>query len=110
MAIDTYQHLYLKTKLRKLEKHRQNHGYVEHFDGFQMGGDFWVGMGGEVRALRSTNRQSQNSHGDVKCSAGNGVGKELIRMTDGHEQWCGDCLSEWGVLNGGWQMGKMGQL
>ena len=39
----------------------------------------WGGkMGEEVRALRSTNRQLQNSHGDVKYSTGNEVAKELI--------------------------------
>ena len=63
-------------------------------------------MGEEVRGL-STNRELQNSHGDVKDSIGNGVVKELIRMTHGHEQWCGDCLREWGVLGGGGQGGKI---
>ena len=43
-------------------------------------------MGEEVRGLRSTNRQLQNSHGDIKYCPGNGVAKELIRMTHGHEQ------------------------
>ena len=43
-------------------------------------------MGEEVRGLRSTNRQLQNSHGDVKYGTGNGVAKELILMTHGHEQ------------------------
>ena len=51
-------------------------------------------MGEEVRGLRGTNRFLQNSHGDVKYSIGNGVAKELVRMTHGHEQWCGDCLRE----------------
>ena len=47
----------------------------------------FVGMGEEVKGLRSTNRQLQNSHGDVKCSTGNGVAKELICMaTHGHER------------------------
>ena len=31
-------------------------------------------MGQEVTGLRSTNWQSQNSHGDVKYSIGNGIG------------------------------------
>ena len=43
-------------------------------------------MGEEVRELRSTNRQLQNSHGDVKCSIGNGAAKELTCLTYGHEQ------------------------
>ena len=34
-------------------------------------------------------------------STGNGVAKELILMTHGHEQWCGDWLREWGELDGG---------
>ena len=42
-------------------------------------------MGEEVRELRSTNRQLQNSHGDVKYSIGNGGAKELIHVTHGHE-------------------------
>ena len=60
----------------------------------------------KVRGLRGTNRQSQNSHGDVKHSIGNGVAKELIGMTHGHEQWWGDCLKEWSVLDRGEQIGK----
>ena len=55
-------------------------------------------MGQEVRGVRSTDRQLQKSPGDAKCSIGNGVAKELTHMTRGHEQWCGDCLREWGML------------
>ena len=40
-------------------------------------------MGEEVRGLRNTNRELQNSHGDVKYSVGNGAAKELIYMTHG---------------------------
>ena len=58
------------------------------------------GKGEEVRGLRSTNRQFQNSHGDVKYSIGNGVAREPIHMTHGHGQWCGDCLREWGMQGG----------
>ena len=47
-------------------------------------------MGEEVKGLRSTNRYLQNSHGHVKYSIGNGVAKEFIHMTHGHEQWFGD--------------------
>ena len=36
----------------------------------------------------------------------NGVAKEPICMTHGHEQWCGDCLREWAVVDGGGQRGK----
>ena len=39
---------------------------------------------------------------------GNGVAKEFIHMTHGHEQWCGDGLREWGVLGGGGKGGKIG--
>ena len=49
-----YQQLNLKNKLSKQEQ-RQNHGYREHFDGCQMGGECG-GMGEEVRSLRSINR------------------------------------------------------
>ena len=55
----------------------------------------WERMGEEVRGLRSISRWVQNSHGDVKYSIGNGLAKELTRMTHGHEQWWGDCLREW---------------
>ena len=63
-------------------------------------------MGEEVRAVRSTNRESQNSHGEVKYSIGHGATKEFI--THGREQWQGDCLREWGVLGRGWQRGEIG--
>ena len=58
-------------------------------------------MGKEVRGLRNTNSWLQYSHGDIKYSIGNGVAKELIHMTHGHEQWWGNCLREWGLLSGG---------
>ena len=75
--------LNLKKNKSKQEEQRQNHGYREGFDGCQMGGGL-RGVGEEVRGLISTNRQLQNSHGDVKYSIGNGVAKE-IHMTHGHE-------------------------
>ena len=65
-------------------------------------------MGEEVRGLRSTNRQLQNCHGDVKNSIGNGVVKELIHMTHGHEQRWGDCLREWGCWVEGSERGEIG--
>ena len=47
---------YLMRVLRsQQEEQRQNHGYGEHFDGCQIGGDCGE-MGEEVRRLRSTNR------------------------------------------------------
>ena len=39
----------------------------------------------KVQGLRSTNGQVQNRQGGVKNSIGNGVAKELICMTHGHE-------------------------
>ena len=63
-------------------------------------------MGEEMRGLRSTNRQLHNSHGAVKYSIGNGVAKEFIHMTYGHEQWWGDCLREWGCWVEGGQRRK----
>ena len=82
--VHIYQQLNLENKLSKQEEQRQNHGHEEHFDGCQIG----VGcgeMGEDVRRLRSTNMQVQNSHGDVKYSIGNGVAKELICMTHRHK-------------------------
>ena len=57
---------------------------------------------------RSTNWWSQNIHGDVKSSTGNGVAKEFIYMTHGHEQWCGDCLKGVRVMGGVDKGGKIG--
>ena len=54
-----------------------------------------------MRGLRSTNRYLQNSHGEVKYNIGHAVAKELIHMTHGHEQWCEDCLREWGLMGRG---------
>ena len=45
-----------------------------------------------MRELRGTNRQLQNSHGDVKYSIGKGVAKELTHVTRGQEQGLGDYL------------------
>ena len=41
-------------------------------------------------------------------STGNGIAKELIHMTHGHEQWWGDCLRERGVLGTGGKGRKIG--
>ena len=61
----------------------------------------------EVRGLRSTNRQLQNSHGDVKYSVGNRVAKELTLMTHGHEQGGGVLPERVIVPCGGKQRGKI---
>ena len=57
---------------------------------------FW-GMGEEMKGLRNTNRQLQNSHGDVKYSIGNEVVKELIStdMNNGGEQPKGKGSAGW---------------
>ena len=44
-----------KKKQTKQPKQRENHGYGEHFDGYQMGRGC-KGMSEEVRGLRSTDR------------------------------------------------------
>ena len=69
-----------------------------------------VGMDEEMRGLRSTNRQLQNSHGDVNYNIGNGVAKELIHMTHGHEQWYRDCPREWACCVEKGQWGKIGTV
>ena len=67
-------------------------------------------MSEKVRGVRSTNRLSQNSHGDVNYSIGNGVAKELIHMTHRHEQWWGDSEGVGGTGWRGTKRGKSGQL
>ena len=67
-------------------------------------------MSKKVGGLRSKNRWLQNSRGDVKCSIGNGVAKELIHLTHGHEPWCGDCLRAWGLLGAEGQEGKISSI
>ena len=107
MEINTYlSTVESKNQTKQTRRTRQNHGYRGCFDDCQMGGRC-AGMGEEVTGLTSTNRQLQNSHGDVQYSIGNGVAEELICMTHGHEQWWGDCLREYGVLGGGVQRGKI---
>ena len=64
-------------------------------------------MDEDLRGLIRTNRQSQNSHGDMKDSVGNGEAEKLTHMTHGHGHWCADGLREWGVLGGGGQRGTI---
>ena len=54
MAINTYVST-IESKTTRKQEQRQNYGYGERFDGCQMGGGC-VGIGDEVRGLRSTNR------------------------------------------------------
>ena len=74
----------LKNNINKQAEQKQNHRYRKHFDGCKMG-EGWGAWVKKMRGLRSTNRQLQNSHGDVKYSVGDGEAKELICMTHGHE-------------------------
>ena len=98
MAINTYlSTTESKKQTKQTRKTEQNHEYGECFDGCQMGGACG-GMGEEVRELRSTNRQLQNSHGDIKYSIGNGVAY-------GHEQ-CWGALPK-GVGSDEWKGGKI---
>ena len=50
----------------------------------------------------------QNSHGDVKYSIEDGEAKEVICMTQGHEQGWWDCLREWGCWVEGSERGEIG--
>ena len=55
MAINTYlSTIGSKNKLNKQKEERQNHGYEEGFDGYQIR-EYCGGMDEEVRGLRSTN-------------------------------------------------------
>ena len=67
-------------------------------------------MGEEVRGLRSTNRQLQNSHGEVKYSMGNGEAKNLhARPMDMNQGW-GDCWKEGEYQAEGSKVEKLGPL
>ena len=57
--------------------------------------------------IKKHNLQVQNRQGDVKSSIENGVAKELICMTHGHELR-GGLLEGMGILGGGRQRGKIG--
>ena len=74
--IHIYQKLSLKNKLSKQEKQRQNESWVWRAFQWLPDGKGLGAMSEEVRGLRSTNMQLQNSHGDVKYSVADGVAKE----------------------------------
>ena len=98
-----------KNKINTPAEQKQNHKYREHVTGYQVG----EGSGGQVKkvkGLRSTNRELQNSYGDIKYSIGNRVAQEHICVTHGHEQRCGDCLRDWDGLVEGGKGGNLGQL
>ena len=111
MAINTY----LSTVESKKQTSKQNRNriidrYGDHLEGYQVGSGIGR-MKEKVQGLRSTSKQLQKSHRDVRYSIGNGVAKELIHMTHGHEQWYGiECgnggLDEQRKAKGG----KLGQL
>ena len=63
-------------------------------------------MGKEVRGLRNTNGQLQNSHGNIKYSKRSRVAKECICMTHGHEQWWGGLPDR--MRGGAWRAGVGG--
>ena len=65
-----------------------------------------MGRMGEKVEITKYKLVDTNMHRDVKNSIGNGVAKEFICMTRGHEQWCGDCWREQGVLGGRGQRRK----
>ena len=62
-------------------------------------------MGEEMRALRSTNRLLQNSHGDIRYSIGNGVSNQ---RSSTHDPWTRTMT--WGLPEGvgyaGWRGAK----
>ena len=66
----------IESKKQEQEEQKQNHGNTDGCQTRRVCG----GMGEKVRGLRITNRQLQNSHGDVTYSIRNGVAKELICM------------------------------
>ena len=99
MAINTY---LSRTEANKQTKQTRTERIMDTDSIFMVAR--WEGCGGLVRVL-STNKQLQNSHGDVQYGMGNGAAKELIHMTHGPEQSWGPCLKEWGMLGGGGQRG-----
>ena len=67
--------------------------------------------GGKGTGNKKHNWQVQNRQGEVKNSTGNGEAKELICMTQGHEQRGRGMPEGMGVLHEGEKGGeKMGQL
>ena len=89
----------LKNKLSKQAEQKQNHRYGDHLEGYQLGGE--RGAGGEGGGIKKYTLV-QNRQGDDKNSIGNGVAKELICMTCGHELR-GYCQREWEAPAGGGQ-------
>ena len=75
MAMNIYLSITEYKKQTKQKEQRHNQEYRELFNGCQMGEGGGV-MSEEMRRLRSTNRQLQNRHGDVKYIIGNRVDKE----------------------------------
>ena len=83
-------------KINEHEEQKQTHRYTGHFDSCQMGGGLkrWVE---KVKGLRSTNWQSQNSHGHVKYSLGSIASNIVITMFG--VRWVLDLL--------GWLLSKL---
>ena len=73
----------INAQLSKQVEQKQNHRYGDHLEGYQLGRGTGR-IGEKVQGLRSTNRQLQNSLGDVKYGIRNGAAKELIHT---HDPW-----------------------
>ena len=73
----------LMNKINQWTKQKQKHRYVEQTDSCWRGG-----------------------RRDTGWKKVKGLTKKLICMTHGHRQWCGDCLGEWGGLDGFGQIGE----
>ena len=66
-------------------------------------------MEGKVQGSQNINWWVENRQGDVKNSKGNGVAKELMCMTHGHElSGGGDGQREWGYQSEQDKRGKTG--
>ena len=80
----------LKNKINEKVEQKEIHWYREPLDGCQMGGG-WVR---KVKGLKSTNRELQNSQGDVKHSAWNTVNNIVIMHgAGGYWLYHGDCFA-----------------
>ena len=82
MAVNTY--LWTKSIGQTKQRRTETESWIWEAFCWLPDGKGCGGMGEEVTGL-STYRQLQISHGCVQYSIGNGVAKELIHMTQGHE-------------------------
>ena len=82
MAKNTYLSTIESKKQTKQTRRTETESWVWTLFSWLPDGRVLGGMDVEVRGLRSTNRQLQNSHGDIKYSTGNGVAEEPT-----HDPW-----------------------